>query len=531
MINQVGREIPDWILEKYHKEVYQGMHYRDECIYEKSAPVVRSNGDPERSKMVSSLREALEKCGIRDGMYLGFHHHFRDGDLIINMVMEEAARMGIKDITICASSIGAAHDPVADWIEKGVVKSIQSSGVRGKIGQAISNGKLKSPAIIRSHGGRVRAIEEGDIHLDIAFIGAPTCDEYGNARALGGKSDCGVLSYSMVDAKYADKVVVITDCLVPFPNVPASISMTDVDYVCQVPEIGNPQKIVSNVIRVTKDARELMMAEYCTKIIAESPYFQDGFSFQTGGGGAALAVTGLLRPFMEKKGIKMGFAIGGIMKAMCDLMDAGLVRKIVDAQVFDSAAIEHIRTNPNHIEISTSEYANPMNKGAYVNRLDFVILGALEVDVDFNVNVVTGSDGIVRGAPGGHPDTAAGSKCSIIVAPLIRGRIPTICDRVLTVTTPGEAVDVVVTDYGIAINPRRTDLLECYKNSKLPLVSIEKLRNIAYGIVGKPDPVEFEDKVVGIVESRDGTILDVIYKIKAEKEVSQTDHQEGGRRT
>ena len=514
MINKVGREIPDEILTQYHKEGYQGMLYRDSHPYKKAAPTVRSNCEPNRSKLVSSIREALEKCDLHDGMYFGFHHHFRDGDYIINMVMEEVAKMGIKDITICASSMGAAHDPIADLIDQGVVGSIQSSGVRGKIGEAISYGKLKRPAVIRSHGGRVRAIEEGDIHIDVAFIGAPTCDEYGNARAIGGKSDCGVLSYSMVDAKYADKVVVITDCLVPFPNVPASISMTDVDYVCVVDEIGNPKKIVSNVVRVTKDVRELMMAEYCTKIIAQSPYFKDGFSFQTGGGGAALAVNGMLRPIMEKNDVKIGFAIGGIMQAMCELMDAGLVRKIVDAQVFDSAAIEHIKTNPNHVEISTSEYANPMNKGAYVNKLDFVILGALEVDVDFNVNVVTGSDGIVRGAPGGHPDTAAGSKCSIIVAPLIRGRIPTVCDHVLTVTTPGEAIDVVVTDYGIAINPLRQDLIEAYKDSDLPIVTIEELRDTAYRIAGKPDDVEFEDKVVAIVESRDGTILDVIRKIK-----------------
>ena len=174
--------------------------------------------------------------------------------------------MGIRDITICATSMGAAHDALEPLIEQGVIAGIQSSGVRGKIGEAISKGKFKKPAIIRSHGGRVRAIEEGDIHLDVAFIGAPTADEYGNARAVGGKSDCGVLSYSMADAKYADRVVVITDCLVPFPNTPASISMTDVDYVCVVDEIGDPKKIVSNVVRVTKDVRELMMAEYLSLI-------------------------------------------------------------------------------------------------------------------------------------------------------------------------------------------------------------------------------------------------------------------------
>lgn len=514
MINQAGREIPDEILARYHKEGFQGSYHKDNIRYHKAAPTVRGVVNPRQDKMVSSIREALEKCGIQDGMVLSFHHHFRDGDYIVNMVMAEVAAMGIRDITICASSLGAAHDPVAEYIEQGIVTGIQSSGVRGKIGEAISYGKLKTPAIIRSHGGRVRAIEEGDVHIDIAFIGAPTSDEYGNARGVGGKSDCGVLSYSVADAQYADNVVVITDCLVPFPNFPPSISMVNVDYVCVVDEIGNPAKIVSNAVRMTKDVRELMMADYCTRLIAKSPFFRDGFSFQTGAGGASLAVNTMLRPIMEENDIHMSFAIGGITKPMCDLLDAGLVRNIVDAQAFDLGAIESIKTNPNHYEISTSEYANPMNKGAFVNKLDFVILGALEVDVDFNVNVVTGSDGIVRGAPGGHPDTSAGSNCSIIVAPLVRGRIPTVCDKVVTVVTPGEAVDIVVTDYGIAINPLRADLIEAYQDSGLPICTIEKLRDIAYSIVGTPDAIQFKDRVVGIIENRDGTILDVVREIK-----------------
>lgn len=514
MINKVGREIPDEILERYGKEGFQGSFYRDNAAYKKAAPTVRGVVDPGQSKMTASIREALEKCGLKDGMVLSFHHHFRDGDYVVNMVMAEVAAMGVKDITICASSLGAAHDPVAEYIKQGIVTGIQTSGVRSKIGEAISHGKLKNPAIIRSHGGRVRAIEEGDVHIDIAFIGAPTADEYGNARAVGGKSDCGVLSYSMVDAKYADHVVVITDCLVPFPNYPASISMVDVDYVCVVDEIGNPGKIVSNVVRMTKDVRELMMAQYCTQIIAESPFFKDGFSFQTGGGGASLAVNTMLRPILEEKNITMSFAIGGITKPMCDLLEDGFVKNIVDAQVFDLGSIESIKNNPNHYEISTSEYANPMNKGSFVNKLDFVILGALEVDTDYNVNVVTGSDGIVRGAPGGHPDTAAGSKCSIIVAPLVRGRIPTVCDKVVTVVTPGENIDIVVTDYGIAINPRRQDLIDAYKDSKLPIRTIEELRDMAYAITGKPDEIKFKDRVVGIIESRDGTIMDVVREIK-----------------
>ena len=161
-----------------------------------------------------------------------------------------------------------------------------------------------------------------------------------------------------------------------------------------------------------------------------------------------------------------------------------------------------------------SEYANPANKGAYVNKLDYVVLAALEIDTKFNVNVITGSDGILRGAPGGHPDTAAGSKCCIIVTPLTRGRMATVCEDVVTVTTPGDCVDVLVTDYGTAVNPLRPDLIECLDKAGIPHVTIEELKNKAYSLVGTPDPLEWEDRVVAIVENRDGTILDVVRKIK-----------------
>lgn len=100
-----------------------------------------------------------------------------------------------------------------------------------------------------------------------------------------------------------------------------------------------------------------------------------------------------------------------------------------------------------------------------------------------------------------------------MIVPLVQGgRIPVIRDEVTTVTTPGESVDVVVTDYGIAINPARQDLIDCMKNVKLPFKTIEQLRDIAYSITGKPEPVKFDERVVGIIESRDGTIMDVVRK-------------------
>lgn len=227
-----------------------------------------------------------------------------------------------------------------------------------------------------------------------------------------------------------------------------------------------------------------------------------------------MAVNRFLETHMIEKGIKMSFALGGTSKAICDLMDKGLVGRILDTQDFDQGAIDHIFKNPNHVEIDLSEYANPANKGAYVNKLDFVVLSALEIDTNFNVNVITGSDGVLRGAPGGHPDTAAGSKCCIIVTPLTRGRMATVCKEVVTVTTPGDCVDVLVTDYGIAVNPLRQDIIGYLDEAGIKHVTVESLQEKAYSMIGTPDDLEWEEDVVAIVEARDGTILDVVRKIK-----------------
>ena len=473
MKNAVGREIPEEILKITGKEVFHGVHYYDGYEYRKDGPKTRCVVNSDGSKLVKTIHEALVKCEIRDGMTIGFHHHFRDGDLVVNMVMEEIHKMGIKNITICASSLGKAHAGLVPYMEDGTITGIQSSGVRGEIGKAISEGKLKGLAVMRSHGGRVRAIETGEVHLDIAFIGAPTCDDYGNCRGIGGKAD----------------------------------------YVVVVDAIGDPKKIATGAAKPTKDMRKLMMADYCTRFVTSTPYFKDGFSYQTGVGGASIASTISLAKIMKERGIRMRFGVGGLTKPMCDLLDNNQVDVLLDTQDFDLDAVESVK-DIRHFRISAGEYADPFNKGAVVNKLDFVILAALEVDVNFNCNVVVGSDGVITGAQGGHPDTAAGAKCTIVLTPLLQGRIPAICTEVTTVTTPGESVDVVITEYGVAVNPLRKDLLEAVKNSGLPLKTIEELRDLAYRIAGEPEKVEFGERVVGIIESRDGTIMDVVRQIK-----------------
>ena len=332
---------------------------------------------------------------------------------------------------------------------------------------------------------------------------------------MGGKTNCGVLSYAYVDAEMADYVVAVTDCLVDYPNYPAEINQTKVDYVCVVDQIGIPEKIATGAAKPTTDQRKILMAEYCTQVVANTPYFKDGFSYQTGVGGASIASTISLSKIMEEKNIHMGLGVGGLTKPMCELLDRGLARKLVDTQDFDLDAVNNVASNPNHFPISAGEYASPMNKGAFVNKLDYVILASLEVDTHFNCNVVVGSDGIITGAQGGHPDTAQGAKCTIVIAPLLQGRIPAICTDVTTVTTPGESVDIVVTDYGVAVNPKRPDLLKALQDADcVPLKTIEELRDIAYSIVGEPEKVQFGDRIVGIIEARDGTVMDVVREVK-----------------
>ncbi|CDL38005.1 Citrate lyase alpha chain [Citrobacter freundii] len=170
--------------------------------------------------------------------------------------------------------------------------------------------------------------------------------------------------------------------------------------------------------------------------------------------------------------------------------------------------------NPNHIEISANQYANWGSKGASVDRLDVVVLSALEVDTNFNVNVLTGSDGVLRGASGGHCDTAVAAALSIIVAPLVRGRIPTLVDNVLTCVTPGSSVDILVTDHGIAVNPARPELAERLKEAGMKVVSIEWLRERAQQLTGQPRAIEFTDRVIAVVRYRDGSVIDVVHQVK-----------------
>ena len=159
------------------------------------------------------------------------------------------------------------------------------------------------------------------------------------------------------------------------------------------------------------------------------------------------------------------------------------------------------------------QYASPSSRSAVVDSLDVVILGATEIDTDFNVNVHTDSNGYIMGGSGGHSDTAAGAKLSMIIAPMFRARLPIVTDRVTCISTPGKDIDVLVTQGGIAVNPKNVELTERLTAAGLPIVDIHELKEKTERITGTPRKLPKGDRVVANVISRDGDLLDQIYNV------------------
>lgn len=508
MKNSIGRSIPEWAGGQ-HLKPYSGIDSSPE-IHHRVGASLRSfpRGTP---KLLASIRDGLDAACVRDGSTISFHHHMRNGDAVANEVLREAAHMGLRGLTVAASSIFPVHAPWVEFIEAGVISKIYTAYAVGPVADAVVRGALPSPIVMHTHGGRARLVESGALRIDAAFVATPTSDVMGNLNGVQGPSACGTLGYAQTDVGHAATVIAVTDNLVPYPACPVSISQDYVDYVVAVPSIGNRAQIVSGTTRPTEEPVGLAIAANAAKVIDASGLLDENFGFQTGAGGISLAVAAALGDIMARRGVKASFAAGGITGFLVEMLEQGLFRSLWDVQCFDLRAVDSFRDNPRHQAMSASLYANPWNKGAVVNQLSAMVLGAAEVDLDFNVNVTTASDGRIIGGSGGHSDTAAGAKLAIVTTRLRAGNVPKIVERVRTVTTPGETVDVVVTEAGVAVNPLRIDVRERLVTAGIEIVSIETLYDEANrGIESKPRRGDTSGEVVGIVEYRDGTALDVI---------------------
>ncbi|SCM71091.1 citrate lyase subunit alpha [Desulfovibrio sp. 86] len=467
-----------------------------------------------KRKYISTITAALRECGLKDGMTLSFHHHLRNGDHVVNMTMDAVAALGVKDITVACSSLFPVHEHLIEHIKTGVITGLDTDYMSGPLAKAVTGGILPTPVIFRSHGGRPRAIGEGSLKIDIAVVAAPAVDAMGNITGTEGPSACGSLGYIIPDTQHAAKVIAVTDHVVEGGLGRISIPHDVVDHVVVVDKIGDPAGIVSGSISLTRDPVALAIARNAQAVIKASGLLQDGFCYQTGAGGASLAASLFLREDMRAMKVHGGFLLGGITKYMVEMLEEGLFDNVFDVQCFDLSSVKSIAQNPRHVEISADTYANPNRKSNCVDFLDAVLLGGTEIDLDFNVNVTTDSNGNIIGGSGGHNDAAAGAKLTIIVAPLVRARLPIVVEKCTTLTTIGSTVDVLVTERGIAVNPARKELADRLRDARLPVCGIEDLHDQAVRMTGKPLAYERGDKVVGTMEYRDGTIVDHIYATK-----------------
>ena len=461
---------------------------------------------------ICSLDEALNNSGLKDGITISFHHQLRYGDSVINKVLKRVNELNFKNIRLAQTAMFNVHKPIINHIKEGVVNRIEGS-INGIVGDYISRNPLPYPVILRSHGGRWRAIRTGELNIDIAIIAASSSDDKGNCTGIIGKNAFGPIVYSQIDALNAKKVIIVTDNVVDYPCKYQEISEGFVDYVVNLDNIGDPKNIISGTTKISDDPFKQKIATSCIELMEKSGIIKNGMTFQSGAGGISLLVTKYLGEILNEKNVTADFAIGGITRYLTDIYDAGRIKTLYFGQCFDTKCASYLSNKSGIPILDVGHYADPDYRSRCIDSLDVVVLGATEVDINFNVNVNTHSDGRMLHGIGGHQDTAAGARLTIITVPLFRKNNPIVRDRVTTITTPGDVIDAIVTDIGIAINPKRKDLIKKLEG-KLNIIAIEDLKNMAYEATGKPDELIFEDKIVGITKWMDGTVLDNIKKVK-----------------
>lgn len=471
------------------------------------------------NKIINNFEALIGEADIKSGMTISFHHHLREGDRVLTDILEKLYKNGIKDINLVATSTLNTHEKIWEYIKNGTVSVLNTSGLKGALAEKCINGEFDNPVIFRSHGCRARAVSDGELKIDIAFIAAAKCDIYGNATGCYGKNSFGSSGYGIWDSLNSVKTIIVTDDISETLLSHISINSSDVDFIYETASIGNNSEIQTGSLKPKIDTGSRIIASDTVKIITEC-FDTETLKIQMGSGGISTAVSEELMKKLSEKNKKIDWILGGITKYSVEMLKNHFVNSLIDVQSFSPECSESIFSDKNHHEIDVNSYANPKNKNAYVNFLDIAILSALEIDTSFNVNVLTASDGTIKGAIGGHQDVAEGSEITIITAPLLRGRIPIIVGKVKNIVTQGKFADILITDFGIAVNPLREDIKELFKNKNIPFKDINELRKIAVTLSGEITEPEFDtDKTVGIIHDRYGNIQSYIYrKVKNAKE-------------
>jgi len=484
---------------------------------------------PHRKNKVTTLDAIMEV--IRDGDTISYPHYYRTGDVGLKMVVEKLREKRKKGIIIYGNAFFDHVDPwLMEAVRDGVIGGFYGNPYRALGDHIIKGEVLPWVTVGFSHGDRVRKLQTGEVRIKVAFGPVPMADRYGNANGLMGKPEelCGPIGLFAADAEFADYVCLLAGTVSESLIMPTPISMEQVDFVVPVPCAGQNSGIGSGTLDINKakaNPFNAQVADNVTKVMKASGVVRDNFAFQVGSG-AGLVVLDNIRAILKEMKIKANFTIGGITSLHVDMLDEGTVRRLMHGQLFEPSprVFASMLNNPNHHEITTSYYASVANKEAAVNMLDLAVLSALEVDLGFNVNTVCAGGRIVGGIGGGQ-DVAAGADLTIIFLPLATGKngkgFPKVVEKVYTRTTPGEVIDVIVTEEYVAVNPAGTSsykdaLLANGASAGLKMVSIEELHRksvdaaMAYGSI--PPTPEATGEVVHAIEWRDGTLMDVIRK-------------------
>ncbi len=486
---------------------------------------------PHRQTKVVSLAQVMEV--INDGDTVSYPHYYRLGDFGLKAVVDALRAANKKDIKIYGNAFFNHVDPwLIEAVRDGIIGGVYGN-VYGKLGGHLVKGELLPwVGVGFSHGNRVRKMQTGEVNIKVAFGPVPIADRWGNANGLYGKEEqlCGPIGLFSADAEYAEYVCLLAGTISDTVVMPTPVSMEQVDFVVPCDPPGLNEGIGSGTLDVAKarsNPFNAQVAENITNVIRAAGVVRDDFSFQVGSG-AGLLILENIRTMLKENKIRANFSIGGVTSLHVDMLEEGTLYQLMHGQLFEPSKrmFDSMINNPHHHEITTSYYASVANKESAVNMLDLAVLSTLEVDLGFNLNTVCAGGRIIGGIGGGQ-DVAAGADMTIIFMPLATGKngkgFPKVVDKVYTRTTPGEVIDVVVTEQYAAVNPDskstyKDAVLERAKDFGVELISIEELhhKSVAkaeeFGVI--PSPMPTTDEVVHVIEWRDGSLLDVIHRVE-----------------
>jgi citrate lyase subunit alpha/citrate CoA-transferase len=470
---------------------------------------------------------------LQDGDMISYPHYYRLGDVCLKLLIDKFREHGKKGIKVLGN---AFFDNCIPWLPEaimdGTIGGILGNCYRG-MGKHITAGDFL-PWVMTGfgHGDRVRKLHTGEEQVKVAFGPVPIADKWGNANGLKGNPDSwvGPLGLFLADTLWAENTCLLAGEISDKYIFPRSLSMVDVDYVVKVDNPGDSSRVTAGTLDLEKiraNKFNSIIASQVMKVMEAAGVIFDGFNFQVGAG-AGLIMLDEIYKILKKKGIQAGFAIGGCNSLHVDMLQDGVIENLLHGQCFEPSekVIKSMLYDHNHHEISTGEYDDVSNKENAVNMLDVSVLSTLEVDLNFNANSVC-ANGRILGGIGGAQGVAAGSKLTIMFLPLATGKkeknlgFPRIVEDVYTISIPGEVIDVVVTEEYIAINPNsQSPYIESLRSNAssagLSALGIEELHHKsveeAAEIGKRPPRPELTDNPVQVIEWRDGTILDTIFK-------------------